>query len=85
MKSFHTLQEENKKLPINKGKYTRPQEIKLPGETVVVGPGTVPNSIGSVSVTSIEGMAKSFRKISELGIIDAVNEEDGNRTIASAK
>jgi len=64
MKSLHTIQEENKKLPINKGKYTRPQEIKLPGETVVVGLGTVPNSIGSVSVTSIEEITKSFGKIS---------------------
>jgi len=35
--SLHNLQEENKNAPIDKSKHVRPQEIKLPGETVVVG------------------------------------------------
>lgn len=49
-------------------------KIKLPGETVTIGPGTVPSSAGSVPVTSIEELTKSIRKISKLGIFDKGDE-----------
>ena len=48
-------------------------EIQLPGEIVVVGPGTVPTSTASVSETSIKEISSGFRRASKLGIFDSAN------------
>lgn len=44
--------------------------IKLPGEDVKIGPGTVPTSNTSVSHTSTSEMVSSLRKASRLGIFN---------------
>ncbi len=77
--------EENKNYPIEKAYPENPQEIKLPGEIVHIGAGTVPTSTTSSSTTSIQEVVKSFRKISDLGIFDAVDKEDENRSTSPAK
>lgn len=52
-----------------KGQY----KIQLTGETVIVGPGTVPTSTASVSETSIKEVSSGFRRASRLGIFDSAN------------
>jgi hypothetical protein len=58
-------------------------QINLQGEIITIGPGTVPNSPGSVSQTSIKGLVESFRKISQEGGLDEVNLLDENRATAN--
>jgi hypothetical protein len=53
--------------------------LKLPGETIIVGPGTVPTSTASAAHTSIKEIVAGFRKASKMGlfssaIIGRVNE-----------
>lgn len=48
--------------------------IKLPGETVIVGPGTVPSSSASPARTSIEEMSAALKKASKLGLFDSYHE-----------
>lgn len=45
--------------------------IKLPTETIEVGPGTVPVSTASVSRTSVKEMSSGLRRISKLKIFEA--------------
>lgn len=45
-------------------------KIKILGETIVTGPGTVPTSAGSVAQTSIKQMASLLRKASREGIFE---------------
>lgn len=44
--------------------------LKLPIETVILGPGTVPTSGASVGTTSIPEMSSSLRKASKAGLFD---------------
>lgn len=50
--------------------------IKLPGETVKIGPGTVPTSSTSISSTSISGMISGFKKASKMKLFDNQAEHD---------
>lgn len=43
-------------------------EIKLPGEWITIGPGTVPTSGASVAQTSIKDMVSKLRKASKEGL-----------------
>ena len=79
------IKEEKQKYPINTGKPEAPQEIKLPGETIHIGAGTVQSSPASASTTSIQEVVKSFRKVSDLGIFDEVDREDETRPASTAK
>lgn len=58
-------------------------KIKLPEETVTVGPGTVPTSGASTSSTSVKEMSTSLRKASRVGLFDSLLElEDETSTIS---
>lgn len=48
-------------------------KIKILGETIVTGPGTVPRSAGSVAQTSIKQMVFLLRKASRDGIFEPEN------------
>jgi len=45
-------------------------KIKILGETIVTGPGTVPRSAGSVAQTSVKEMVSLLRKVSREGIFE---------------
>lgn len=49
-------------------------EIKLPGEIIAIGPGTVPLSSASVSTTSIKDVIAGARRASKLGLFDEKEE-----------
>lgn len=55
--------------------YTGIIKIKLPTETVIVGPGTVPTSAASTSRTSVQEMATGLRKASKSGLFDGFVED----------
>lgn len=62
-----------------KKKKDHPQKVitlKLPTETVIVGPGTVPTSGASLSTTSIEEMSISLRKASKVGLFDSFMKDE---------
>ena len=54
-------------------------KIKLPVETVTVGPGTVPTSGASTSTTSIKDMSTNLRKASRVGLFDSLLEYESSR------
>lgn len=45
-------------------------QIEILGQTISIGPGTVPTSSASISQTSISGMTTGFRKASKLGLFE---------------
>lgn len=45
-------------------------KIKLPGEIITIGPGTVPTSTASVSKTSIKEVSSGLRRASRIGLFD---------------
>ncbi len=54
--------------------------IPLIDEFVIVGPGTVPTSLASVSKTSIKEMSVGLKKASDLGLFDKDFEHDTSKT-----
>jgi hypothetical protein len=52
--------------------------IRLYGEDIPTGPGTVPTSLASVSKTSIDEMIKYAKKASELGVFDKTSTNFSN-------
>ena len=50
-------------------------KIKILGETIVTGPGTVPISAGSVAQTSIKQMVSLLRKASREGMFEPENRD----------
>jgi hypothetical protein len=49
--------------------------LRLPGETITIGPGTVPTSDTSIQSTSIKDMVVRLRRASRLGIFDDAEDE----------
>jgi len=47
-----------------------PTTIKLAGESIIIGSGTVPNSPTSIDKTNIKKVVSGFKKASELGVFD---------------
>ncbi len=48
-------------------------------DRIVTGPGTVPTSNASVSVTSIEELIKTSKNASKLGVFDTDQKEHGSK------
>ena len=59
--------------------------IRLPGENISVGPGTVPTSTASVSYTSFKKMASELRKASKEGLFNNKDEAYGAITSATTR
>lgn len=55
---------------IQKSKMQSSYKIRIAGETILTGPGTVPTSAASVSRTSIKEMTSSLRKASREGTFE---------------
>ncbi len=49
--------------------------IRIPGETVHIGPGTVPTSAVSSSTTQFDKLEKGFKEASKQGTFGTVQEE----------
>jgi len=52
-----------------------PDKIKLAGQIVIIGPGTVPTSLASVSGTVIQDVISKSRIASKKGIFDSQIEK----------
>lgn len=59
--------------------------IKLPGEIVTIGPGTVPTARSSVQDTSMKDVIAAARKASKEGIYDSESDEYGTNSQASTR
>lgn len=53
--------------------YLDQPKIKLFGETITVGPGTVPTSAASVTETSITDVVSGAKKASKLGLFEPLS------------
>ena len=55
---------------VQESKLQSDYKIKVAGEIIITGPGTVPRSEGSVAQTSIKQMVSLLRKASREGIFE---------------
>ena len=60
-------------------------KIKIAGETIITGPGTVPTSAGSVAQTSIKEMVSLLRKASREGTFEPEDSDKYGSLQSSTK